>query len=67
MVAAPAVTPVTVDPVTEALALLLLHVPPAVASDTVADTPTQRLNEAGLIAVGRGLIVTTWVTKPHPL
>ena len=42
MVAVPAATPVTIPPLTVAIAaLLVLHTPPDVASDRVIDVPAQ--------------------------
>ena len=63
MVAVPAVTPVTLpDPSTVAFAvLLLLQVPPAVASLRLVTKPTHTA-ALPFIAVGIGLIVT--VTLP---
>jgi tellurite resistance protein TehA-like permease len=47
--------------------LLLLHVPPAVASDSATVPPTHTLAVAGVIADGFGLTVTVAVTKQVPV
>ena len=67
MVAVPAVTPVTVPLTTVALALLLLHTPPAVASERVVVLPVQTVAVAGVIATGAVFTETTIVLmQPVP-
>jgi hypothetical protein len=69
MVTVPADTPVTIpveDPTVATEALLLLHVPPVVASlsDIVRPAPTVL---PPLIAAGAGLMVTTRVEEQLPI
>ena len=65
--AEPALPPVTFpDTSTDALALLLLHVPPAVASLTVIIVPTHSDNDPW-IDNGAGFTVATWVVTPQPV
>ena len=68
MVAVPAATPVTTpDAVTVATpVLLLVHVPPAVASVSGVVNPTQTDN-VPVIAGGKGLTVTTTVGAIQPV
>lgn len=65
MVAVPALTPPTpplVAPMVAVEALLVLHVPPVVASVSVVDAPTHTLAVPDM-AAGSGLTVTVRVTK----
>ena len=56
----PAVTPVTVPPVTVALPLLLLHMPPVATSVRVTGSPTHTLPAPVMVpATGRESIVIT--------
>ncbi len=66
MVSAPAATPVTIPPVLTVATevLLLLHVPPEVASESVMDDPSQTDAEPP-IAAGNGLtVITTDLKQP---
>ena len=71
MLSVPAVTPVTMpDGLTEAFALLLLHVPPVTTSVNVMAEPTQTVAEPEILpAFGDGFIVTIFVATavPHVL
>lgn len=61
--AVPALAPVTVPFTTVAFVLLLVHVPPLVASVSVTLSPTHKLAVKGLIDTGALLTVTGFVTK----
>ena len=62
MMAVPAVAPVTVPFTTVAFVLLLVHVPPLVASVRCVLLPTQMLDASGVIATGAVFTVTPLVT-----
>ncbi len=69
MVAAPSLTPVTipvVDPTVATAVLLLLHVPPGVASAKAALVPTQTTlaPDIGCMAL---TVTTTLVLQPPPV
>ncbi len=68
MVSSPIVTPVTMPlGVTVALALLLLHTPPAVASLSVINAPVHTTEEPVMLpADGGPLTVTVAVTADVP-
>ena len=62
MMAVPALAPVTVPLTTVAAVLLLVHVPPLVASVRWVVLPAQMLLFSGLIATGAVFTVTGLVT-----
>jgi hypothetical protein len=62
IMAVPALAPVTVPLITVAAVLLLVHVPPLVASVRWVVLPAQMLLFSGLIATGAVLTVTGLVT-----